>query len=140
MPTTSNAGMDVEYMCPEQRYYPSMTLHPTAPKARPHRAGTARPHLPYHVEGVALASVLLFLLSTATARAQPRTLDIYWIDVEGGAATLIVSPSGESLLVDTGNGTPDDRDAKRIYEAVQQTGLKKIDYVLTTHFHGDHVG
>jgi len=51
-----------------------------------------------------------------------------------------VSPSGESLLVDTANRTPDDRDAKRIMVAVQQAGLKKIDYLLTTHFHGDHYG
>src|SRR5262245_26323855 len=68
------------------------------------------------------------------------TLDIYWADVEGGAATLIVSPAGESLLVDTGNPRPDDRDAKRVFEVAQKAGLKKLDYVLITHFHGDHVG
>lgn len=71
--------------------------------------------------------------------AQPN-LDIYWIDAEGGAATLIVAPSGESLLVDTGNRTPDDRDAKRIFAATRQAGLKKIDILLTTHFHSDHIG
>src|SRR5207248_706726 len=65
---------------------------------------------------------------------------IYWIDAEGGAATLIVSPSGQALLVDTANRTPDDRDAKRIFAAAQQAGLKKIDILLTTHFHGDHIG
>src|SRR5205807_6646309 len=54
--------------------------------------------------------------------------------------TLIVSPSGQSLLVDTANRTPDDRDAKRILAAAQQAGLKKIDILLTTHFHGDHIG
>jgi beta-lactamase superfamily II metal-dependent hydrolase len=85
-------------------------------------------------------SFVLCLALEALLHAQSRTLDIYWIDVEGGAAPLIVTPSGQSLLVDTGNGTPDDRDAKRIYEAAQQAGLKRIDYVLTTHFHGDHVG
>jgi competence protein ComEC len=67
-------------------------------------------------------------------------LDIYWIDAEGGAATLIVAPSGESLLVDSANRTPDDRDAKRILAATQQAGLKKIDILLTTHFHSDHIG
>jgi beta-lactamase superfamily II metal-dependent hydrolase len=74
------------------------------------------------------------------AFAAPPALDIYWIDAEGGAATLIVAPSGESLLVDTGNRTPDDRDAKRILAAAQQAGLKRIDILLTTHFHGDHIG
>ena len=69
-----------------------------------------------------------------------RMLDIYWIDVEGGGATLIVSPTGESLLVDTG-WRKDDRDAKRIHEvATKVAGLKKIDYLVITHFHADHVG
>src|SRR5882672_6447661 len=76
----------------------------------------------------------------AVAFAAPAKLDIYWIDAEGGAATLIVAPSGESLLVDSGNRTPDDRDAKRILAAAQQAGLTKIDILLTTHFHGDHIG
>src|ERR1700694_1849179 len=72
--------------------------------------------------------------------AQARNLDIYWVDVEGGGATLIVTPEGQSLLVDTGNPAPDDRDAKRIFQAAQKAGLKKIDYLLITHYHGDHVG
>ena len=71
--------------------------------------------------------------------AQSGNLQIIWTDVEGGAATLIVSPSGESLLVDTGF-PQDDRDAKRIYAATQAAGLKKIDILWITHFHGDHVG
>jgi competence protein ComEC len=71
---------------------------------------------------------------------QARNLDIYWVDVEGGGATLIVTPEGQSLLVDTGNPAPDDRDAKRIFQAAQKAGLKKIDYLMITHFHGDHVG
>src|SRR3974390_565968 len=86
-----------------------------------------------------------FVLAAASLPAQPRgaqtkNLSIYWIDVEGGGATLIVTPQGQSLLVDTGNPTPDDRDAKRIFEATKQAGLKKIDYVLITHFHVDHAG
>src|ERR1035438_6661184 len=65
--------------------------------------------------------------------------DIYWVDVEGGAATLIVTPSGASLLVDT--GYPGDRDARRIFDAAtKQAGLKKIDNLLITHYHTDHVG
>jgi beta-lactamase superfamily II metal-dependent hydrolase len=69
-----------------------------------------------------------------------RTLDIYWIDVEGGAATLIIAPSGESLLVDTGFPGNDDRDAKRINATAVAAGLTRIDNLVITHFHGDHVG
>src|SRR5215217_1800107 len=69
-----------------------------------------------------------------------RNLEIYWIDAEGGAATLIVAPGGESLLVDSANRTPDDRDAKRIVAAAARAGLTRIDMLLTTHFHGDHIG
>lgn len=66
-------------------------------------------------------------------------LKIYWIDVEGGAATLIVSPEGESVLIDTGN--PGGRDAERIYNvAVNEAGLQKIDHLVTTHWHEDHYG
>src|SRR5438105_6486472 len=84
--------------------------------------------------------LLLSVLSLSAVFAASKNLDIYWIDAEGGAATLIVSPSGKALLVDTANRTPDDRDAKRIFAAAQQAGLKKIDILLTTHFHGDHIG
>src|SRR4051794_1638305 len=84
--------------------------------------------------------LVMGLLAATTLSAASRNLEIYWIDAEGGAATLIVSPSGESLLVDTANRTPDDRDAKRILAAAQQAGLTKIDYLVTTHFHGDHIG
>src|SRR5947199_2099252 len=92
---------------------------------------------------LSMFKIFLTLLAILGAGARPgtaRDLAIYWIDAEGGAATLIVSPSGESLLVDTANKTPDDRDARRIMAAVKQAGLKKIDYLLTTHFHGDHYG
>lgn len=81
----------------------------------------------------------LFLVAAWSLAAQTRPLDIHWIDVEGGAATLIVSPTGESLLIDTG-WTVGDRDAKRIYAATQEAGLKKIDHLLISHFHADHVG
>jgi competence protein ComEC len=75
-----------------------------------------------------------------SANAQTRNLDIYWVDTEGGAATLIITPGGQSLLVDTGNPGNDDRDARRIADAATQAGLKKLDYVLISHFHSDHVG
>src|ERR1700756_5384320 len=83
---------------------------------------------------------LLSFLTCGLLFAAPKDLEIYWIDAEGGTATLIVAPSGESLLVDTANRTPDDRDAKRILAATQRAGLTKIDILLTTHFHGDHIG
>src|ERR1700686_4204521 len=88
-------------------------------------------------------SAFLFVALTvfcATAmRAAPKSLDIYFIDVEGGAATLIVTPTGESLLVDS--GFPGDRDAGRIaHVALEVAGLKQIDHYLTTHWHRDHVG
>src|SRR4051794_25628483 len=84
--------------------------------------------------------LVMGLLAATTLSAASRNLEIYWIDAEGGAATLIVSPSGQALLVDTANRTPDDRDAKRIFAAAQQAGVKKIDFLITTHFHGDHIG
>src|SRR5205085_5980650 len=91
---------------------------------------------------VAIAGVLGSAALSLQAQRGPSapTLDIYWIDVEGGGATLIKSPSGESLLVDTG-WRKDDRDAKRIHDvATKVAGLKKLDYLLITHFHADHVG
>ena len=81
--------------------------------------------------------VLFALLSCA--RAADKTLDIYWIDSEGGGSTLIVTPEGESVLIDAGN--PGGRDAARIHKiATQLAGLKKIDHVIITHFHVDHFG
>jgi competence protein ComEC len=80
-------------------------------------------------------------VSLAQAPAS-KTLDIYVIDVEGGNATLFVSPGGESLLLDTGNAGagPSVRDAGRIVEAAKAAGLTKIDHLVTTHWHGDHFG
>src|SRR4029078_6493708 len=70
-----------------------------------------------------------------------KTLDIYVVDVEGGNATLFVSPSGESLLIDTGNaGAAAARDAGRILAAIKDAGLQQIDHLIITHWHGDHFG
>src|SRR3984885_3093271 len=77
------------------------------------------------------------------AEAQTRTtLDIYVVDVEGGNATLYVPPSGESVLIDTGNVAPDaaKRDAERIMAAAKDARLTQIDHLITTHWHGDHFG
>jgi len=87
-----------------------------------------------------LVGILLALWLSAGLAAASGNLQIYWIDAEGGAATLIVSPGGGSMLVDTANRTADDRDAKRIFAATQKAGLQKIDILLTTHFHSDHIG
>ncbi len=84
--------------------------------------------------------LLLGLLTAGVLSAASGNLQIYWIDAEGGAATLIVAPTGESLLVDTANRRPDDRDANRILAATKAAGLSKIDILLTTHFHADHIG
>src|ERR671911_1366652 len=92
----------------------------------------------------ATISVLAIAFVVASPIAQTRagkTLDIYVVDVEGGNATLFVSPSGESLLMDTGNGgAAAMRDADRIMAAVKDAGLSRIDHLITTHWHGDHFG
>ncbi len=68
-------------------------------------------------------------------------LDLYVVDVEGGNAVLFVTPSGESALIDSGNGGAGAvRDAERIMAAVKTAGLKQIDHLITTHYHGDHIG
>jgi beta-lactamase superfamily II metal-dependent hydrolase len=67
-----------------------------------------------------------------------NTLRIYVIDVEGGGSTLVVSPSGESMLIDSGSAG--DRDPQRISAAMRAAGLTKINYLFTTHYDGDHVG
>lgn len=74
----------------------------------------------------------------AAAPSSPNDLRVYFADVEGGQATLFVAPSGESLLVDTGNPGP--RDSGRIAALAERAGITKIDNLVTTHYHSDHVG
>jgi len=76
----------------------------------------------------------------APAAPAARELRIYFIDVEGGQATLFVTPEKHSLLIDTGFAGNNGRDSDRIVAAARKAGIDKIDYVLITHFHGDHVG
>src|SRR6266446_408239 len=86
-------------------------------------------------------SILILFLVSLTAFGASKTLDIYIVDVEGGNATLFVSPSGESLLIDTGNiGAGAPRDAGRIIAAMKDAGVQQIDHLITTHWHGDHFG
>ena len=74
-------------------------------------------------------------------QAQPaKPLEIYFVDLEGGQATLFVTPSGESMLIDTGNPGLGDRDANRVLATIKQAGLTKLDFLLVTHYHSDHVG
>lgn len=80
------------------------------------------------------------LLSACFANAAEKPLQIYFIDVEGGQSTLFVTPAGQSLLVDTGWGYHAYRDANRIAAAAKRAKIKKIDYVIITHYHADHVG
>jgi len=95
--------------------------------------------------------VMSAMIGAHALRSAGKTLDIYFIDVEGGQATLIVSPEGRTLLVDTGypgsgtfQSTPGDprdaRDAQRILAAARSAGVARIDTLVTTHFHADHAG
>jgi beta-lactamase superfamily II metal-dependent hydrolase len=80
------------------------------------------------------------LSSGASAAPAEKSLQVYFVDVEGGQATLFVTPEGDSLLIDTGWPGNNGRDADRIVAAARDAGIKKIDYVLITHYHDDHVG
>lgn len=82
----------------------------------------------------------LLLLLAAGCEISAQTMRIAAIDVEGGKATLYVSPSGESMLIDTGYAGNDGRDAKRIAAAATRAGVKRIDNLVITHYHGDHAG
>jgi competence protein ComEC len=86
--------------------------------------------------------LVLCLLAKAWAApaADRKPLQVYFVDVEGGQATLFVTPAQQSLLIDTGWTGNDGRDADRIVAAAKQSGISKIDYVLITHFHNDHDG
>jgi competence protein ComEC len=86
----------------------------------------------------AVLAILLSALGAPMALARP--LEIYFVDVEGGQSTLIVSPSGQTLLIDTGWRGFEGRDADRIVQAAKAAKVKQIDYLVITHYHRDHVG
>ncbi|HVJ07355.1 MAG TPA: MBL fold metallo-hydrolase [Acidisarcina sp.] len=94
-------------------------------------------------ETAALAVTLMMALALCpqtSAAAAKGALQVYFIDVEGGQATLFVTPAHESLLIDTGWAGNNGRDADRIVAAAKLAGLNRIDYVLITHYHNDHIG
>ena len=83
-------------------------------------------------------ALALLTATIAFADQKTKTLDVYWIDSEGGGSTLIVTPANESVLIDTGN--PGGRDPSRIIATAKAAGLTKLDHVLITHWHIDHFG
>ena len=92
----------------------------------------------YRVPGLFVAVCLIAGMPGLLSQTRATTLDIYFIDTEGGQSTLYVAPSGESLLVDTGN--PGDRDLSRIVDTLKTAGVRQIDHLWITHYHSDHVG
>lgn len=87
-----------------------------------------------------LVYALLAIAAAVSLSAAEKTLDLYFIDVEGGQATLVVTPDKKSLLIDTGWPGFGDRDADRIVKVAKKAGLKRIDNLIITHYHRDHVG
>jgi competence protein ComEC len=97
----------------------------------------------FYRRGMVAALFAVVLGSFADAAPEPastKPLQIYFVDVEGGQATLFVTPEGKSLLIDTGWPDNNGRDADRIAAAAKDAKISKIDFVLITHFHDDHVG
>ena len=87
----------------------------------------------------ALLSAIILFTSVAQAQTKPgKTLDMYFVDTEGGLEALYVSPTGQSLLIDTGNAGG--RDTDRLMEIVKTAGIAQIDYLIITHYHSDHIG
>lgn len=90
-----------------------------------------------------LLSICILVAGAATlapAQARLHELRAYFIDVEGAQSTLFVTPTGQSLLIDTGRPDNGGRDADRIVAAARNAGISRIDYVLLTHYHDDHAG
>ena len=82
----------------------------------------------------------LALLATAALAQTPaaKTFDMYFLDMEGGHSTLYITPTGQTILIDTGSAG--DRDHSRILAALKDAGVKELDYLVSTHYHGDHIG
>src|SRR5678809_1635731 len=105
--------------------------------ARPAGVATVQRSSGMRAVVITTCCVVIAVLGLA-AQVRTGTLTIYYTDTEGGQSTLFVGPTGESLLVDTGNAG--DRDLGRIVETLKTASIKQIDHMWTTHYHGDHVG
>src|SRR5579884_705475 len=90
--------------------------------------------VPCYIPDMRKVIVLALALAGASAAFAAKTLEMYFIDVEGGQATLIVTPAGQTMLVDTGWRGYNGRDADRIVHAAKKAHVKKLDYVLITHY------
>src|SRR5215475_9139675 len=92
------------------------------------------------VRKLALASIAAaaFAAVPAAQQSASKGLQIYVIDTEGGKAALWIAPSGQTVLVDSGN--PGGRDTDRLMEAINDAGVKQIDVLVSTHYHVDHIG
>src|SRR5262249_12303861 len=113
------------------------------PGAGPDDGGHSPPGLPgastvSRRHCLALLAALLLSTPLAAKEEAPRELRIVFVDTEGGAATLILTPAGESILIDC--GTPGKRDAERIHAAAKKLSLRAIDHLIITHWHSDHYG
>ena len=88
-----------------------------------------------------LAFALALFVVASSAQAPAKDLQIYLVDVEGGNATLFVAPSGESVLIDTGNGGRRRAGRRSDHGRRRRTpASRQIDHLITTHWHGDHFG
>ncbi|HLN28884.1 MAG TPA: MBL fold metallo-hydrolase [Gemmataceae bacterium] len=87
---------------------------------------------------IGIVTLLGVLAPIGQAAGPDKSFDIYFVDTEGGAATLLITPLGESVLIDCGN--PGSRDAERIFRVARDAGLKAIDHLIITHWHTDHYG
>jgi competence protein ComEC len=92
------------------------------------------------MQAMKLRYLILLLLGIGSLPAATKDLTAYFIDVEGGQSTLFLTPGGESVLIDTGWAGFNGRDADRIAAAAKDAGVRQLDYLIITHFHGDHVG